>query len=166
MIRGVDEEDGLLKSTVENQHARYAPVGTRNKVTTFTCCNWEKPPGLDDPIDYSLRNLATGIDRSRFPDGHDRGPLTACIELALDHAEGGRLRLSHVKRLVSGLNLGTTVPFQAVLNGSTSLNADEAAISRLRPILENQILPAYVTLREDTNESSKNLDLFSFSEAN
>lgn len=136
-IRGADDSIGLLKTTIENKYAVYARKNTREEVTTFCCCDWKTPKDLL-LIDYPLRYLATGIAREDFPNGLHRGPLTACIELALDRPDGARWKLSDVRGLVSNLKRqDLETPFQDVSDGTVWFNANEAAIDELRPELHD-----------------------------
>jgi hypothetical protein len=123
---------GLTKTPIENQFANRAPVGDRPKVTVFTLNGWKDPINLD-LTDYCLKYLATGVARSEFPTGLDRGPLTETIEYALDHQEYESLKLSDVEQFVAVKGLDTTSAFMAT---SLELNPDEQAIRRLKPDLE------------------------------
>jgi hypothetical protein len=77
--------------------------------------------------------VATGVARSEFPPGLDRGPHIEAIEYALDHDECKYLRLSNVDDLVAEKSFNSTSAFVA---RSLELNPNEDAIRRLKFDLE------------------------------
>lgn len=69
----------LSKIAIENRIRKFAPVSARPEVIEFACENWEALADLD-LTDYLVKDLAVGVQRSEFPSGSDKGPLTVAIE--------------------------------------------------------------------------------------
>ncbi|KAH3905970.1 hypothetical protein HBI56_161230 [Parastagonospora nodorum] len=129
--RDTDETEGILKSTIENQFSKHAPLATRTETEVFSCDSWT-PPSVPRLIDYHVRHLVTGVSRTEFPSGADRGPVTAAIEYFLDHPEHLMLKLGEMESFVAhfGLDIGT-----ALVRPGSGLNLDRDAIGRLEPQL-------------------------------
>jgi hypothetical protein len=58
---------------IENLFRNHAPARNRPRVAAYTVDGWKAPKNLN-LVDYCLRYLATGVVRSEFPSGLDRGP--------------------------------------------------------------------------------------------
>jgi hypothetical protein len=130
--RNTDEEFGLGKSAIGNQIRNFAPAKTRSEVRKFTCEHWEVPKGLQ-LIDYYVEDLAVGMDRSEFPSGLNRGPLTASIEHVLENQEHRLLKLSEIEVFVEEMSFDITTAMAVPKSGR---NPDTFARRRLKPQLE------------------------------
>ncbi|KAJ4353599.1 uncharacterized protein N0V89_005329 [Didymosphaeria variabile] len=108
----LENHTSFIGKKIRGQKAKENMFDNRPEAIDVTCATWAPPTVAQKsvvPIDYYLADLATGIHRSDFPVGDDKGPLTFAIEYALDRPRAP-IKLSDFEYLVWAENLNVEAP--------------------------------------------------------
>ncbi|KAL1608021.1 hypothetical protein SLS60_002960 [Paraconiothyrium brasiliense] len=126
-----ENHKSYVAKAVRDQKTKDDMFANRPEAIDVIRATWAPPTVAQEsvvPIDYYLADLSTGIHRSDFPHGDDKGPPTCAIEYALDRPQAP-IKLSDFEYLVWAENLYAEAPIP-FWTGATNNELDSQALLR------------------------------------